>query len=159
MTNSIQETLTSKDVKRRTVIKGAAWSVPVIAAAVATPLAAASGPKEATSFGTAGATVPGGSNAYYAAYGVDDNGDDAKIPAGTTIQFTVSPANSVGTVTIAAATNGSATISGPVNGVYTIVPSAGTTRVRLKTSFPSGTAAQIVISGSLGSSSANGQWT
>ncbi|MDQ0726299.1 hypothetical protein [Microbacterium sp. W4I20] len=32
----------SKGFSRRTVVKGAAWSVPVIAAAVATPLAAAS---------------------------------------------------------------------------------------------------------------------
>jgi len=33
----------SKGFSRRTVVKGAAWSVPVIAAAVATPLASASG--------------------------------------------------------------------------------------------------------------------
>lgn len=33
-------------VERRTIIKGAAWSVPVIAAAVATPLATASTPTE-----------------------------------------------------------------------------------------------------------------
>lgn len=39
MTEDIQ---TKKGFSRRTVIKGAAWSVPVIAAAVATPLAAAS---------------------------------------------------------------------------------------------------------------------
>ncbi|WP_223626583.1 hypothetical protein [Microbacterium sp. EST19A] len=39
MTEEIQK---NKGVSRRTVVKGAAWSVPVIAAAVATPLAAAS---------------------------------------------------------------------------------------------------------------------
>ncbi|KJQ55071.1 hypothetical protein [Microbacterium sp. SA39] len=37
-----EEINTSKGFSRRTVVKGAAWSVPVIAAAVATPLAAAS---------------------------------------------------------------------------------------------------------------------
>jgi hypothetical protein len=35
---------TNKGVDRRTVLKGAAWSAPVIALAVATPTAAASGP-------------------------------------------------------------------------------------------------------------------
>ncbi|MFB8189666.1 hypothetical protein ACFC14_10105 [Microbacterium sp. NPDC055988] len=40
MTEEIQK---NKGVSRRTLVKGAAWSVPVIAAAVATPLAAASG--------------------------------------------------------------------------------------------------------------------
>ena len=39
MTEEIQK---DKGFSRRTVVKGAAWSVPVIAAAVATPLAAAS---------------------------------------------------------------------------------------------------------------------
>ncbi|MCS3841751.1 hypothetical protein [Microbacterium sp. AK031] len=38
MTEEIQ----NKGISRRTVVKGAAWSVPVIAAAVATPLASAS---------------------------------------------------------------------------------------------------------------------
>lgn len=37
---------TSKGIDRRTLVKGAAWSVPVIAAAVATPLAAASTPEQ-----------------------------------------------------------------------------------------------------------------
>lgn len=36
-------TETSRDLSRRTIIKGAAWSVPVVAAAVAVPMAAASG--------------------------------------------------------------------------------------------------------------------
>lgn len=36
------ESQTSKGVSRRTMIRGAAWSLPVIAAAIATPLAAAS---------------------------------------------------------------------------------------------------------------------
>lgn len=41
MTEEIQK---NSGFSRRTLVKGAAWSVPVIAAAVATPLAAASGP-------------------------------------------------------------------------------------------------------------------
>lgn len=36
----------NQGITRRNVVKGAAWSVPVIAVAVATPLAAASGPTE-----------------------------------------------------------------------------------------------------------------
>lgn len=40
----MSETETVKHVARRTVLKGAAWSVPVVAAAAATPLAAASTP-------------------------------------------------------------------------------------------------------------------
>jgi hypothetical protein len=39
VTEEIQK---NKGISRRTIVKGAAWSVPVIAAAVATPLAAAS---------------------------------------------------------------------------------------------------------------------
>jgi hypothetical protein len=40
----MSETETVKHVARRTVLKGAAWSVPVVAAAAATPLASASTP-------------------------------------------------------------------------------------------------------------------
>lgn len=40
----VTEEIQNKGLSRRTVVKGAAWSVPVIAAAVATPLAAASAP-------------------------------------------------------------------------------------------------------------------
>lgn len=158
MANTIQEKLTQTGMKRRTVIKGAAWSVPVIAAAVATPLAAASGepPKDATAYGTAGSTKPGGSPAFFDAYGQDDDGNDAKIPANTVITFSVSPETAAGTVAL---TTANATLTGPVNGVYTITPVTGTLRVRLKATFPAGTSATIAITGPLGSSSSNGNWS
>ncbi len=41
-THVTEEIQKNKGISRRTIVKGAAWSVPVIAAAVATPLAAAS---------------------------------------------------------------------------------------------------------------------
>ncbi|MCK2026506.1 hypothetical protein [Microbacterium sufflavum] len=82
MTEEIQK---NKGVSRRTIVKGAAWSVPVIAAAVATPLAAASGTTDIGAFalngscGTLGVLGPGFTLTA---------GPSAPIPAGTTIAVT-----------------------------------------------------------------------
>jgi len=69
---------------RRTVVKGAAWSVPVIAAAVATPLAAASG-------GDIGAFALDGSCGVLGVLGPGftlEASATEPIPAGTTVTIT-----------------------------------------------------------------------
>lgn len=78
MTNAIEETITQTDLKRRTVIKGAAWSVPVIAAAIATPLAAASGEPPVANYAdvTALTNPAAGSNPRFRAQGQVKNGND-----------------------------------------------------------------------------------
>ncbi|MGV2902599.1 hypothetical protein ACNPM4_13045 [Microbacterium sp. AGC62] len=82
MTEEIQK---NKGISRRTIVKGAAWSVPVIAAAVATPLAAASGDVEVGAFsvdgdcGTLGLLFPGFEITA---------GPSVPLPAGTVINIT-----------------------------------------------------------------------
>lgn len=60
---------TASDIDRRTLVTGAAWMVPVIAAAVATPLAAASAPplppKDRIKFTNVTATVGARPNTIY----------------------------------------------------------------------------------------------
>lgn len=79
-----EENTNSKGFSRRTVVKGAAWSVPVIAAAVATPLAAAS-VTDVGAFsvdgdcGTLGLLFPGFEITA---------GPSAPLPAGTVITIT-----------------------------------------------------------------------
>ncbi|QNA91998.1 MULTISPECIES: hypothetical protein [unclassified Microbacterium] len=81
MTEEIQK---NKGISRRTIVKGAAWSVPVIAAAVATPLAAAS-VVDVGAFsvdgdcGTLGLLFPGFEITA---------GPSAPLPAGTVITIT-----------------------------------------------------------------------
>lgn len=83
-------------VDRRTILKGAAWSAPVVALAVATPIAAASGPTcppqlKAGVLGgiTTQAVVAGnkGALAFAGALGLDATGVDLSLfqPAYTTI--------------------------------------------------------------------------
>lgn len=82
MTEEVQK---NKGISRRAVVKGAAWSVPVIAAAVATPLAAASGVVEVGAFalngscGTLGLLGPGFTL---------QAGPTTPLPVGTTITIT-----------------------------------------------------------------------
>jgi hypothetical protein len=152
MSEQLDNTKTS-GATRRTVLKGAAWTAPVIAAAIAVPLASASTPPPATRYGASGSTQNGGEDGYFSAYGIVQGGAHAVIPSGTTITFTVDPTDAVGSVTV---TNGS--LSGPVDGVYTIVPTAGVTEVDVDAVFPSGTSATIRISGPAGNTTAAGSW-
>lgn len=81
MTEEVQN---NQGISRRTIMKGAAWSVPVIAAAVATPMAAASG-GDVGAFsvdgdcGVLGLLLPGF---------VIAAGPSAPLPAGTVIDIT-----------------------------------------------------------------------
>ncbi|MEU4016767.1 hypothetical protein AB0E56_16005 [Microbacterium sp. NPDC028030] len=101
MTEEIQK---NKGVSRRTIVKGAAWSVPVIAAAVATPLAAASVVEVGAfsldgSCGTLGLLGPGFTLTA---------GPSTPLPVGTSITITGSGVANVGVFSV---TGGTATVN------------------------------------------------
>lgn len=89
----------SRTVRRRTIVKGAAWSIPVIAATAAVPTTAASvrpGPNDAQAvsvWAPSGTGVPGsaGGNTYQAGttwplgYAVYKNNGPNPLPAGSTL--------------------------------------------------------------------------
>ena len=98
MTEEIQK---NKGLSRRTVVKGAAWSVPVIAAAVATPLAAASGTVDVGAFalnGTCGVLGVLGPGFTITA------GPTTPLPVGTTITITGSGVANIGVFSITGGT-------------------------------------------------------
>lgn len=116
-------------VSRRTVVKGAAWSLPVIAVAVAAPLAAASGPAEATFWAT-GATVSvvSGNVTNYTLEGNDANGNLATLPVGSTV--TIIPQPGV-TLELVSATGIVATLNAD-GSITAIIAADGVTNVRLQ---------------------------
>lgn len=104
MTEEIQ----NKGLSRRTVVKGAAWSVPVIAAAVATPLAAASLADVgafalAGTCGTLGLLGPGFTLTADAT---------TPLPVGTTVTVTGSGVANIGVFSVTGGTATVATLSG-----------------------------------------------
>ncbi len=117
---------------RRTIVKGAAWSVPVIAAAVATPLAAASG--DAGDFqldGTCGALGLLG-------VGFDLTAGAVDLPTGTTVTVTTSGIANLGLLT---ATGGLAdvTLLGATGNVITLTaPLPAGTTLSLRTTISLG---------------------
>ncbi|MFK3676441.1 hypothetical protein ACI2IP_01835 [Microbacterium sp. NPDC090218] len=98
MTEEIQK---NKGVSRRTLVKGAAWSVPVIAAAVATPLAAASGDIEVGAFsldGTCGILGTLGPGFTLQA------GPTVALPVGTSVTITGSGIANIGVFSVTGGT-------------------------------------------------------
>lgn len=121
---------------RRNVVKGAAWSIPVIAAAVATPLAAASVTPPANSANVQVPTgVPAGNfeditiTGRLTGQGAPVN---APLPDGTVVTFT---ASDPGAVISVAGSAGIADIVGPSGGVWTVVLSPGVTTVSATVAF------------------------
>ncbi|MDQ0729179.1 hypothetical protein [Microbacterium sp. W4I20] len=121
-------------VTRRTVVQGAAWSIPVIAAAVATPLAAASvaditlefvnGPYSVLSCGTLGNVVIEATTST-----------GAPAPVGTTVTVVLPTGmtwsdGSTGARPVVVGANGQATLTGLIStggvGVSNIIASVGT---------------------------------
>ncbi|CAH0214083.1 hypothetical protein SRABI76_02340 [Microbacterium oxydans] len=98
MTEEVQK---NTGISRRAVVKGAAWSVPVIAAAVATPLAAASGVVDVGAFSLAGSCgvlgVLGPGFTITA-------GATQPLPTGTTITITGSGVANIGVFSITGGT-------------------------------------------------------
>ncbi len=96
------ESTKNRDVSRRTLVKGAAWSVPIIAAAVATPLAAAS-------FTDVGAFALRGNCGVLGVLGPGftlQAGPTAPLPVGTTVAIVGSGIANIGAF---GATGGTAT--------------------------------------------------
>lgn len=89
----MQDNLSTRDLSRRTLVKGAAWSVPVVAVAVATPLAAASVTPPAATFWATGATVSvvSGNVTNFTVEGSDADGNLALLPAGTSVMIVPDP--------------------------------------------------------------------
>lgn len=80
-------------VTRRVLVKGAAWSVPVIAVAVATPVAAASTTLPPATFAYTGGSLGArsGNVAVFNLNGIDSEGESAALPAGATVTVSPSP--------------------------------------------------------------------
>lgn len=97
-----------KIVSRRTIVKGAAWSVPVVALAVASPAAAAStvdvgALRLVGSCGTLGVVGPGFTL---------QAGPTVPLPAGTTITVTGSGVSNIGVFSVSGGTAAVAVLSG-----------------------------------------------
>ena len=119
MTEEIQK---NSGFSRRTVVKGAAWSVPVIAAAVATPLAAASNVEVGAfaldgSCGVLGVLGPG--------FTLEASATEA-LPVGTTITISGSGIANIGVFSV---TGGTAAVN---------VLSPTSTQIVLTTAVPAG---------------------
>jgi hypothetical protein len=78
---------------RRSLVKGAAWSAPVIALAVATPAAAASTSLPPATFAYTGGSlgVRSGNVAVFNLNGIDSEGESAALPNGSTVTVSPSP--------------------------------------------------------------------
>ena len=139
------ENTKSKELSRRTLVKGAAWSVPIIAAAVATPLAAASvvdvgafalrgscgvlgvlgpgftlqaGPTTPLPVGTT-VTVTGSGVANIGSFGATGGTPDIAILSGTSRQITLTADVPAG-ATIAFRTTLSISVAFQLNAVATL---------------------------------------
>jgi len=104
-----EEIKQDKGISRRTIVKGAAWSVPVIAAAVATPLAAASGDIEVGAFalnGTCGVLGVVGPGFTLTA------GPTTPLPVGTTVTVTGTGVANIGVFSVTGGTANVNVLSG-----------------------------------------------
>lgn len=105
MEDNLQTLTTDRRISRRTLVKSAAWSVPVIAVAAATPLAAASGDVNVGAFsinGTCGVLGTLGPGFLLKA------GPTTPLPVGTIIDITGSGVAIIGVFSI---TGGTATVT------------------------------------------------
>ena len=127
----------SSGFSRRTLVKGAAWSVPVVAAAVATPLAAASVAPPAAFWAT-GATVSvvSGNATNYTLEGSDADGELAVLPVGSSV--TITPDAGVTLLFVSAL--GIVATSNPDGTITAVIAAADVTnvRIRFRPSGPSG---------------------
>lgn len=138
---------TEARLARRTIIKGAAWSVPVVAAAIATPLAAASVTPPANSANVQVPTgVPAGNfeditiTGRLTGQGAPVN---APLPEGTVVTFTASDPDAVISV---AASSGIADITGPDGGVWTVVLAPGVTTASATVAFDRPVTITVIVS-------------
>lgn len=126
----MQENTRTDGLSRRTVVKGAAWSVPVVAAAVALPLAAASTPTPAATFWATGATVSvvSGNVTNFTVEGSDADGNLALLPSGTSVMIVPEPGV---TLQIVNAT-GIVTTTNPDGSITAVITGSDITNIRIQ---------------------------
>jgi hypothetical protein len=127
----MQENPRADGFSRRTVVKGAAWSVPVIAAAVATPLAAASTPTPAAAtFWATGATVSvvSGNVTNFTVEGSDADGNLALLPSGTSVLIVPDPGVTLQLVNA----TGIMTTTNPDGSITAIITGSDVTNIRIQ---------------------------
>ncbi|MFJ2551566.1 hypothetical protein [Microbacterium sp. NPDC087591] len=127
----MQENPRADGFSRRTVVKGAAWSVPVIAAAVATPLAAASTPTPAAAtFWATGATVSvvSGNVTNFTVEGSDADGNLALLPSGTSVLIVPDPGVTLQLVNA----TGIVTTTNPDGSITAIITGSDVTNIRIQ---------------------------
>lgn len=130
----------TRDVRRRSVIKAAAWTAPVVAAAAVVPKAAASVPPvKASSIGARTDSPNVGDTGHITPTGIDPNGDPGFFPAGQTFTLTSSDLDFDSIVT--SVVGGTLTKTG--QGSWLITPNAGVTSVDIK--FRSTTTGSYVL--------------
>ncbi|MEV4669471.1 hypothetical protein [Microbacterium sp. LWO12-1.2] len=117
-------------VSRRTVVKGAAWSVPVVAAAVAIPLAAASTPTPAATFWATGATVSvvSGNVTNFTVEGSDADGNLALLPSGTSVLIVPEPGVTLQVVNA----TGIVTTTNPDGSITAVITGSDITNIRIQ---------------------------
>lgn len=93
-------TIENTNVSRRTLVKGAAWSLPVVAVAAATPLAAASTVTNVGDFSIDGSC---GALGIIGA-GFDLTAGNVALPAGTVIDITTTGLANIGLFTVTGGT-------------------------------------------------------
>ncbi|MHC9046895.1 hypothetical protein ACYX8G_20100 [Microbacterium saperdae] len=126
----MQENPRAHGVSRRTVVKGAAWSVPVVAAAVATPLAAASTGTPAATFWATGATVSvvSGNVTNFTVEGSDADGNLALLPAGTSVMIVPEPGVTLQVVNA----TGIVTTTNPDGSITAVITGSDITNIRIQ---------------------------
>lgn len=126
----MQENTRSDGLSRRTVVKGAAWSVPVVAAAVAVPLAAASTPAPAATFWATGATVSvvSGNVTNYTVEGSDADGNLALLPSGTSVLIVPEPGVTLQVVNA----TGIVTTTNPDGSITAVITGSDITNIRIQ---------------------------
>lgn len=130
-------------ISRRTVVRGAAWSLPVIAVAVSAPLAAATTVlPPATDWYTGGSTgIASGAVMVYTLTGQNSEGDQAEIPAGTSVKVTA--LNGVDLVLTGTPVGCTVTDNGDGTFTVTALPGVSQLEVRFRATGPIGDAAQF----------------
>lgn len=122
-------------VKRRSVVKAAAWAAPVVATAVAVPRISATvdpEPEEATSIGATTTSPQVGNVGRIRPFGIDPLGDDGFLPDGQT--FTLASASLDFNTIITSITGGIITPDG--EGLWLLTPNSGSVDVDIRFTSP-----------------------
>lgn len=121
-------------MKRRSVVKAAAWAAPVVAVAVSAPMASASvePPEEATTIGATTTSPFVGNVGIIRPFGLAPNGEDGFFPNGQTFTLTSDlDFNSI----VTSISGGTITQVSP--GVWLVTPDPGSTAVDIRFNSPS----------------------